>query len=142
MSLALGRVAAGAPSKTSADARRKVLRLYRACLRSRGTLVQLYSLPYHRNEIGQVMRREFEKHKRVGDLKKIDQLVFKGRLELAEANALFKTKSHVLRYFDTPTMTIPAASVKVVQSARDRRHQRYSPSLREFFVRDTRDSAL
>ncbi len=44
------------------------------------------------------MRRQFDTHRNLRDLKLADSLLWKGRLELEETKALFKTKAHVMQY--------------------------------------------
>jgi hypothetical protein len=50
------------------------------------------------NELRAAMRRQFETHRNLRDLSLADSLLWKGRLELEETKALFKTKAHVMQY--------------------------------------------
>ncbi len=52
-------------------------------------------------EIQQAMRRQFETHRNLRDIPLADMLLWKGRLELEETKALFKTKAHVMQYLPT-----------------------------------------
>ena len=48
------------------------------------------------------MRQEFEKNRYVRDLDAINVLLFKGVAELEETLYMWKTQSHVLKYFKDP----------------------------------------
>lgn len=86
-------------SASSAEARLKVVRLFRAAMREADSILRNYQLDLTRTEMRARIKQEFEKHSRVSDINVVDLLVFKGATELEEAKLLWKTKSHVVRFF-------------------------------------------
>lgn len=48
------------------------------------------------------MRQEFEKHRYVDDLAVKSGLLMKGTMELEETLYMWKTHSHVMKYFQEP----------------------------------------
>lgn len=86
-------------SASTAEARLKVVRLFRAALREADGILRNYQLDLTRGEMRERIKQEFAKHSNVGDIKVVDMLVFKGATELEEAKLLWKTKSHVVRFF-------------------------------------------
>jgi len=59
-----------------------------------------YDLEYPPSVLRTRVRQEFLKNKEVKEPFVIDMLVFKGRLELQETVEIWKTRSHVEKYFD------------------------------------------
>jgi hypothetical protein len=86
-------------SANAAEARIKVVRLFRAALREADSLLKNYQLDLTRTEMRDRIKQEFAKHYQVKDTRVVDLLVFKGTTELEEAKLLWKTKSHVVRFF-------------------------------------------
>lgn len=86
-------------SASTTEARLKVVRLFRAAMREADSILRNYQLDLTRTEMRVRIKQEFEKHASVNDLKVLDMLVFKGATELEEAKLLWKTKSHVVRFF-------------------------------------------
>lgn len=86
-------------STSTAEARLKVVRLFRASLREVDNILRNYQLDMTRTEMRVRIKQEFQKHMSVKDAKVLDLLVFKGTTELEEAKLLWKTKSHVVRFF-------------------------------------------
>ena len=86
-------------SATTAEARLKVVRLFRAAMREADGILRNYALDLTRTEMRARIKQEFVKHSHVNDVSVVDLLVFKGATELEEAKLLWKTKSHVVRFF-------------------------------------------
>ena len=86
-------------SASTAEARLKVVRLFRSALREADSILRNYQLDLTRAEMRERIKQEFAKHTSVSDIKVVDLLVFKGATELEEAKLLWKTKSHVVRFF-------------------------------------------
>eukprot|EP01108_Squamamoeba_japonica_P005102 TRINITY_DN398_c0_g1_i1.p2 TRINITY_DN398_c0_g1~~TRINITY_DN398_c0_g1_i1.p2 ORF type:complete len:139 (-),score=36.83 TRINITY_DN398_c0_g1_i1:28-444(-) len=95
----MARVGPGAMSRNLLESSVKARALYRDCIRASHLIVRIYGLDCTPPQLEAVMRRQFEKHRNVSDVRLADALIWKGRLELEETKALFKTKTHVLRYF-------------------------------------------
>ncbi len=101
-------------SLSAADARSRVLSLYRAWQRGAPSILELYSLdvtiPQARNKI----RREFEKNRFVTSLPAIDVLHFKGYAEYHETMNFFKQVTHIMKYFrieEEPRVQLPTSFV-------------------------------
>ena len=62
-------------------------------------LVAEYDLPKTEVQCREKLREEFEKNRRVKDVRVIDVLVIKGQMELVETVKKFKQKGHVMTYF-------------------------------------------
>lgn len=86
-------------SKTLAEASRNVWQLYRTAIKAAPDIVENYQLERTPSQVRQRIKEEFRKHKDVKDPHVIDMLVWKGKMELEEALQLWKTKSHVVRFF-------------------------------------------
>jgi hypothetical protein len=65
-------------------------------------ITEMYGLRQPVSEVKAAFRAQFEKHSHITDPKTIDFLVMKGTGELSETLELFKTKTHVLKYLETP----------------------------------------
>ncbi|KAI5697509.1 NADH dehydrogenase [ubiquinone] 1 alpha subcomplex subunit 6 [Diaphorina citri] len=86
-------------STTKADARVRVLGLYKAWIRQ-ATLIPIdYDVPKSEEQIKEKIRSEFLKHKHVTDIRIIDMLVIKGQMELRETASLFKHKGQIMSYW-------------------------------------------
>lgn len=48
------------------------------------------------------LKEFFMRNKDVSDIRVVDMLVAKGQLELEETHAIWKQKSHVMRFFEDP----------------------------------------
>ena len=90
------------PAKDLQEARKKVLSLYRTSLRYAGEIQSLYPLDVPVLRIRQVMRQQVEKHRYVTNLDTINMLTFQGAVELEETLYMWKTQSHVMKYFKEP----------------------------------------
>ncbi|KAI0063380.1 NADH-ubiquinone oxidoreductase Complex1 subunit [Artomyces pyxidatus] len=79
-----------------AQARQRVLQLYRDWYRGAPEICTLYALNIPANEIRSAIRYEFEKNRYVTDPKVIDVLILKGRQEYQETMNCWKQEPHIL----------------------------------------------
>lgn len=106
-------------SASAAEARTKVVRLFRAALREADGIIRNYQLDVTRAELRARIRMEFEKYLHVKDTRVIDTLVFKGTAELEEAKLLWKTKTHVVRFFTPERAGRSLAEMKRIQQRKE-----------------------
>ena len=105
---------------TAAEAKVNVLRLFRAALREADAILRNYQLDLTRSEMRQRIKHEFQKHLNVKDTHVIDLLVFKGAAELEEAKLVWKTKSHVVRFFVPERAGRSVAEMKRIQAKKEK----------------------
>ncbi|KAK2192404.1 hypothetical protein NP493_30g04028 [Ridgeia piscesae] len=87
-------------STDKAEARRRVLNLYKAWYRQIPYVVLNYEIPGVTVKDGRVKLREmFMKNKHVTDLRAIDFLVIRGQMELVETVNIWKQKNHIMTWF-------------------------------------------
>ncbi|CAI2172872.1 510_t:CDS:2 [Funneliformis geosporum] len=86
-------------SPTLADARKRVLYLYRDWQRAAPKIVSDYLLDLPISAVRAKIREEFEKNRFVADLRVIDILIFKGRAEYQETVNMWKMETHIMNYF-------------------------------------------
>ncbi|EDV21122.1 NADH dehydrogenase [ubiquinone] 1 alpha subcomplex subunit 6 [Trichoplax sp. H2] len=87
-------------SSTSIEARRRVFNLYREWYREVPRAIQTYKLDITVDEGRNKVREMFLRNAGIHDLRKIDMLIIKGRMELQEINSIWKAKTHIMRYFE------------------------------------------
>eukprot|EP00126_Sphaerothecum_destruens_P004059 Sdes_comp17952_c0_seq1m7210 len=89
-----------ASSSSLNEAKSKALSLYRAWWREAPNMVINYALEIPVNVVRNKIRELFLANRHCTDLKVLDRIVIKGRMELEETHKIFKQKTHVLRFFD------------------------------------------
>ncbi|VDI77863.1 NADH dehydrogenase [ubiquinone] 1 alpha subcomplex subunit 6-like [Mytilus galloprovincialis] len=86
-------------SVDKADAKRRVLNLYKQWYRQIPYSVQEYDLLLTEKDCRDKLKEEFLKNKNVSDIRAIDLLVIKGQMELREISNIWKQRNHVMMYF-------------------------------------------
>lgn len=87
-------------SLTSADLRKRVLKLYRDYLREAPSFIELYELDMPVASVRTKIRQEFERYRFEKDLS-INNIVYaKGRMEFQELVNFWKQQPHVYKYFE------------------------------------------
>jgi len=86
-------------SLDKADARRRVLNLYKAWYRQMPYVVMDYDIPKNVEQCRAKLREEFDKNRHIKDIRVIDMLVIKGQMELKETVEIWKQKTHIMSYF-------------------------------------------
>ncbi|ODV92541.1 hypothetical protein CANCADRAFT_23517 [Tortispora caseinolytica NRRL Y-17796] len=88
---------------TNAEARKKVLHLYRRFYRGAPTIVQIFELEIPASSIRTRVRQEFERYRYVEDLPAINVLYAKGQMQYQEVMNLWMQKPQLMKYLaDTP----------------------------------------
>ncbi|KAI4500630.1 hypothetical protein M0802_004222 [Mischocyttarus mexicanus] len=86
-------------SSNHAEARRRVLALYKAWCRQVPIMVHEYDIPYTQEKCLQKIRSEFLRNKYLTDVRVIDLLIIKGQMELQEVVTLWKPVGNLLNHF-------------------------------------------
>ncbi|GAA27184.1 NADH dehydrogenase [ubiquinone] 1 alpha subcomplex subunit 6 [Clonorchis sinensis] len=89
-------------SRNHAEAKRRVLNLYRAWYRQLPFIVKEYAFSQSNVTVPILyakLREEFYKHKDVTDLRIIDMLIHRGQNELIEVAHVWKSDTHLMDYF-------------------------------------------
>ncbi|KAF8769953.1 NADH dehydrogenase [ubiquinone] 1 alpha subcomplex subunit 6-like [Argiope bruennichi] len=81
------------------EARRNVLRLYKAWHKNLLRIIQLHNLPISLKTGRDKIKESFTKNRDVTDIRVIDMLVAKGEMELKECVNVWKQPVHVMAYF-------------------------------------------
>ncbi|EED78569.1 predicted protein [Postia placenta Mad-698-R] len=83
-------------SANPAQARQRVIQLYRDWYRGAPEMVSLYAIPVSVQYFRQCIRRKFEENRYVTDQRVVDVLLLKGRQEYQETINLWKQTDHVM----------------------------------------------
>ncbi|XP_065054450.1 NADH dehydrogenase [ubiquinone] 1 alpha subcomplex subunit 6-like [Rhopilema esculentum] len=86
-------------STNNAEARTRVLNLYRAWMREMPHAVQSHALDITVRQGKDKVREIFRNNMHIKDLRVIDMLCIKGTLELEETHNIWKQSTHIMRYF-------------------------------------------
>ncbi|KNC99023.1 uncharacterized protein SPPG_05973 [Spizellomyces punctatus DAOM BR117] len=118
-------------SRNAQEQRKRVLQLFRDCVRAAPDIVEMYRLPYPVWKVRQRFRREFEANRSIENQQVIDILIFKGRNELTETLEQWKQDDHVQRFFPNNTYEQPERKVRPFED--DNGRGKYSDFLADFF---------
>ncbi|CAH2096190.1 unnamed protein product [Euphydryas editha] len=86
-------------SLNQAEARSRVLNLYKAWYRQIPYIVKDFDIPKSEEQCRAKLKEIFLKNKDVTDIRVIDLLVIKGQMELKETVNTWKQKGHVMTFF-------------------------------------------
>ncbi|EMR09216.1 hypothetical protein PNEG_02552 [Pneumocystis murina B123] len=84
-------------SKTLEEAKKRVLKQYRAWQRAIPIVVQMYQLDVAMSTVKSALRNAYRKNKHITDLKKLDILIFQGHAEYQVCNTYYYTNSQIYR---------------------------------------------
>jgi len=83
-----------------AEASRRTQKLYRHAIKIIPWLQDTYELDYPKKEMKDTIKAQFTKHAHVRDITVIGTLLFQGENDLQEAINVWKTRSHVVKFFE------------------------------------------
>ncbi|KAK7493278.1 hypothetical protein BaRGS_00015404 [Batillaria attramentaria] len=86
-------------STNHAEAKRRVLNLYKAWYRHVPYVVKDFDVPITVKQGREKLRELFMKNKHVTDIRTIDLLVIKGQMDLVETAGIWKQRPHIMMYF-------------------------------------------
>lgn len=87
-------------TKNMAEAHIKSRKLYRHALKLIPWMQDTYTLEYTKKQMRDTIRSHFDKHGHIKEKDTIDVLVFQGENEVQEALNIWKTRSHVVKFFE------------------------------------------
>jgi len=91
-------------SSNPAEARRRVLALYKQWYRAVPTILEMFQLPYSKEKAVGKIREEFLKNSHVRDVRAIDLLVMKSQMDLQETLLKWKQACHMKGFFKHQTL--------------------------------------
>mmetsp|Transcript_8151 Transcript_8151/g.12914 ORF Transcript_8151/g.12914 Transcript_8151/m.12914 type:complete len:146 (+) Transcript_8151:65-502(+) len=119
------------------DPKAKILRLYRHVQKEVPFLLKIYAIDEDVGDVRRNIKNEFMKHgTRELSPQVQNMLLFKGQLELDEAQAQWKTRTHILKYVYDVASKPHLARSKIAESPQQIALKQQSPFLQEFFAGD------
>jgi len=91
-------------SSNPAEARRRVLALYKQWYRAVPKILEMFQLPYTQEKAVSKIREEFLKNSHVRDVRAIDLLVMKSQMDLQETLLKWKQTCHMKGFFKHQTL--------------------------------------
>ncbi|KAL7633795.1 UNVERIFIED_CONTAM: hypothetical protein RMT77_015751 [Armadillidium vulgare] len=86
-------------STNKAEAKRRVLNLYKSWYRQIPYILLDYHIPKTKEQCEAKLREKFEEHRHVEDIRVIDMLVVKGQMELQETVKIWKQKHGIMDFW-------------------------------------------
>merc|ERR1712137_124858 len=86
-------------SRNMAEARHKVIDLYRKACRLVPVLIAQYELSFTPAAMRARIRKDFDKHRDVSNPQVVDKLLFLGMVDIEEGRNMWKQTNHVDSYF-------------------------------------------
>ncbi|CAG0900592.1 unnamed protein product [Darwinula stevensoni] len=86
-------------SSNEAEARQRVISLYKAWYRQIPYIVHEFDIPKSVRQCREKLKEEFVKNKDLKDVRIIDAKVIKGQMDLVETKKMWRQKHHVMNYF-------------------------------------------
>ncbi|GBE87172.1 NADH-ubiquinone oxidoreductase Complex1 subunit [Sparassis latifolia] len=106
-------------SRSPAEARDRVLKLYRDWYRGAPEIVSLYALNVSPAYFRACIRRKFEDNRYITDTRVIDVLVLKGRQEYQETMNCWKLNDHIMGILLQPKGRPPRTFLQKFYEGRD-----------------------
>ena len=96
-------------SKDLVDQKKRVLALYRECIRNAEHICEIYGMNYPPSVIKKTMRSLFEENRYMTG-SQLDTMLTKGQMELREALMVWKQPTHIERMINRYLMTAKEAN--------------------------------